>query len=213
MNKEQSNHFKMFVATQSLLDNNSPVWQGIPRAVNYKNEMDELISRISEKAQQSNLNVTVTHQKEDLKEIIASKVSALSSVLQVIALEKQNKDLANFVKLSKSDVIRMRETDIDSSTRKICDAAKKELPTLAEFGIPEQNITEILTSLEEYNALIGKPRTILSQKYATLGTIEELFAKTNELLKLKMDALMLIFRDTQPEFYNGYVSTRSIIGN
>ena len=49
--------------------------------------VDELISRISEKAQQSNLNVTVTQQKEELKANIANKTSALAGVLHVIALE------------------------------------------------------------------------------------------------------------------------------
>ena len=65
--------------------------------------------------------------------------------------------------------------------------------------------------MEEYKQLIGKPRSILNTKYVALDTIDQLFDEGNALLKDKMDNMMLIFRERNPEFYNGYKRARTIV--
>ena len=49
---------------------------------------------------------------------------------------------------------------------------------------------------------------------AKLGseTIDKLFDVTNNLLRNKMDNLMLMFHETQAGFYNGYQKARTIVG-
>jgi len=91
--------------------------------------------------------------------------------------------------------------------------ANENMAALAEFGVTPDVITELTTSMDDFNTLIGKPRTILSQKYAALGNIEELFDEGNQILKLNLDNTMLIYRETQTEFYQGYQNARNIIDN
>ncbi len=91
--------------------------------------------------------------------------------------------------------------------------ANENMEALAEFGVTPDVVTELTTSVDEYNALIGQPRTILSKKYAALNTIEELFDEGNQILKLNLDNSMLIYKETQTEFYQGYQNARNIIDN
>ncbi len=91
--------------------------------------------------------------------------------------------------------------------------ASENMEALAEFGVTPDVVTELTTSVDDFNALIGQPRTILSQKYAALNTIEELFDEGNQILKLNLDNSMLIYRESQTEFYQGYQSARNIIDN
>ena len=65
--------------------------------------------------------------------------------------------------------------------------------------------------MDEFNALIGKPRSIRNSKFVTLETIELLFEECNKLLKNKIDKVMLMFRDTKPEFYSSYERARTIV--
>ncbi len=91
--------------------------------------------------------------------------------------------------------------------------ANENMEALAEFGVTPDVITELTSSVDDFNALIGKTRTILSQKYAALNTIEELFDEGNQILKLNLDNSMLIYRKSQTEFYQRYQSARNIIDN
>ncbi|TLX70448.1 hypothetical protein E9993_22285 [Labilibacter sediminis] len=213
MNKNQSNIYRMFLSTQSYLDNNNGIWNGIPRLVTYKNDLDEVISRIHEKIQETKLDVGVTQKKDNLKDVIANKGSMLAGVIHVFALEQGNIDLANSVKLTRSDINRLKETDVYPTVKNVTSKASEHIEPLGEFGLTQELVTEVQTSIEDFNALIGKPRTILSQKYATLGSIEDLFTEGNQILKPKMDNMMTIFRDNEAEFYSGYLSARTIIGN
>ena len=213
MNKNQSNQFRMFLSTQSFLDTNASVWNGIPRLVNYKNMFDEIISRIHAKTETTKLDVGVTQKKDLLKENIASKTSMLSGILQIIATEANDMDLVKAIKMTKSDLLKLKESDVDSTVKNITTKATEHLEILTEFGVTQDVITELLTSVQDYNVLIGKPRTILSQRFAALSNIEELFDEGNTVLKLKMDNAMVIFRELQAEFYKGYQSARTIIDN
>ncbi len=213
MNKIQSNQFRMFLSTQSFLDTYAPAWNGIPRLVNFKNMLDEIIARIHSKSETTKLDVGVTQQKEQLKETIASKASMLSGILQVIATEQNNADMAIAVKMTKSDILKLRESDVGASVKNICSKANENIDTLADFGVTQDVVTELNTSVDDFNVLIGKPRTILSQKYAALNNIDDLFDEGNSVLKLKLDMSMLIFRESQAEFYNGYQNARTIINN
>lgn len=49
MNNSQDKDYRMFIASQTYLDNFTQTWNTIPRIVNYKNDFDELIMRITEK--------------------------------------------------------------------------------------------------------------------------------------------------------------------
>jgi len=213
MNKSQSNQFRMFLSTQSFLDTNAAVWNGIPRLVNYKNMYDEIISRIHSKSETTKLDVSVTQKKEQLKETIASKTSMLSGILQIIATEENDMDLVKAIKVTKSDLLKLKESDIDSTVKNITTKAAEKLEVLTEFGVTQDVITELLSSVQDYNVLIGKPRTILSQRFAALSNIEELFDEGNSILKLKLDNSMVLFRDLQSEFYTGYQNARTIIDN
>lgn len=148
-----------------------------------------------------------------MKQAIAAKASMLSGILQIIAAEQNNSDLASAVKMTKSDLILLKEADLGAAVKNLLAKANENTATLAEFGVSPDVITELTTSVDDYNALIGKPRTILSQKYAALNTIEELFDEGNRILKLNLDNAMLIYRESQSEFYQGYQNARNIIDN
>ncbi len=213
MNKIQSNQFRMYLSTQAFLDSNASIWSGIPRVVNFKNFFDEIISRIHAKTETTKLGVGVTQKKDQLKDVIANKTSMLSGILQIIAAEQNDMDLVKAIKVCKSDILRLKESDVDATVNNMTTKATENIKLLADFGVTQDIITELNASVEDFNVLIGKPRTILSQKYAALNNIEELFVVGNEVLKLKMDNAMVIFRDLQSEFYTGYQSARTIIDN
>ena len=212
MNKEQSNDFRMFINTQDNLDNNSAKWNVIPIILDVKNDLDEIISRIREKSATKDIGVeSVTQRKGQLLKSVALKVSGLSGILQAFAFQNNDMDLLNNIKVNKSDILNMAETEVPAKSKLVISEARERLEQLKRYGITEEMLVEIETSLEELESLIGKPRSIRNSKFANLKDIDELFREGKSLLNNQLDKLMLQFRITDPAFYDSYQTARTIV--
>lgn len=211
MNKVHSNQFRMFLSTQDFLNDHTGVWSAIPRVITYKNQFDELLARINDKAEEAGSVRGVGNRKDQLKKALAIKVSGLAGVLKAYSIEQGDQDLATAVSTSKTAILKMREHEIAPFAKKITSIAEEQLANLADFGITIESNTEILSTLEDFNSLIGKPRIILNQRYAALGSLDELISETSSLLRDKMDNVLLMFRESNPEFYDGYQRARTIV--
>ena len=213
MNKVQTNQFRMFLNTQDMLDANTTIWNGTPIIVSTKNQYDELIQRVVEKNEKTNPNSKgVTRNKDQALLNLTEKVVSLSGILQAYAAFNNDIVLAGKVKFVKSDLIRARETDIEGLINPFIDIAREKIGDLADFSVTEEGIVELETSLDDFKVLIGQPRTIRNQAFAAMTAVDELFDETNDLLKAKLDKLMIRFEFTNPEFYDGYKRARTIVG-
>ena len=211
MTAEQKNNYNMFLTTQHLLDNKTDTWSYIPRVVTYKNNLDELIARIEDKLETTGADKKVTERKDQLKKLLAIKLSAVSGALQAHGHETNDLDLVNKVSASKSDVERLRDSDVATFANNLLGDARNYPEQMPEFGITQAYIYEVQTSVDEFKSLVGEPRNILSQQYASLGTIDALIKECRDMLKNKLDNAMLFFSHTQPEFYEGYLRARTVV--
>jgi len=92
--------------------------------------------RVQDKDRQAEmLDERVTKRKEQLKENIAIKLSALSGSLQAHADEQGDVDMLNTVKITKSDIMKLKETDMDGKVKKLVSVAQGLLNVLADFGV------------------------------------------------------------------------------
>lgn len=212
MNKTQTNWDRMYLSTQETLDANTTLWNAIPIVVTTKNNLDELIQRIADVNEKTNPNSkAVTASKEKTKTALADKIVVISGILQAFAAFNDNTVLLGKVKITQSDIYNSRETDIEKLVSPVIDEARKYLTDLADFGLTEAMITEAETTLDDFKALIGQPRTIRNQAYAAMTLMDELFDETNALLKNKMDKLMIRFKFTDTQFYSEYERARTIV--
>lgn len=211
MNKTQSNHYRMFLNTQEYLDEKTNVWNVIPRVVTYKNNFDELLARIAETSKLTTDSVGVTERKGQLKRAIAKKVAMLSGVMQAYAYDIDDMDLAPKTSLSETEVYRLKDTELQGTVSGFLKLVEQHIGKLADFGLTPETLTELSTTVDEFNTLIGKPRVIMNSKYVALSTLDELFDETNSLIKNKLDKMMLMFKYTSNGFYEGYERARVIV--
>jgi len=185
----------------------------IPIVVTVKNQFDELLQRIdavNERATNAD-SKGVTARKEKIQQSLAAKAMVLAGSMQAFAAFNNDTVLAGRVKLTRSDILQGRETDMETLVNLAVKAARENLSNLADFMVTEAMITEVETSLDDFKAMIGQPRTIRNQAFAAMTALEELFDTANDLLKNKSDKLMIRFKFTNPEFYDEYQRARTII--
>lgn len=202
----------MYLNTQSTLDSNTTLWNGIPVILSTKNNFDELIQRIADVNEKTVSNSkAVTADKAITLSNLIQKAVTLSGILQAYAAVTDNVKLAGKVALTKSDLTKIRETDVEATVTPVIEEARKELVNLADYGLTEDMIVETETSLDDFKALIGQPRTVRNQAFAAMTLMEELFDAANDLVKNQLDKLMIRFKYTNTEFYSEYERARTIV--
>lgn len=212
MNKIQTNQLRMHKNTQETLDLNSTLWNGIPIFVTTKNEHDELIQRIMHVNEKTNSNSkAVTEDKKKKLEALIEKVMVLAGTLYAFASYNNKARLMGKVNITKSDLINARETDVEKLVRPIISEARKYLPDLVDFMLTEEMVVETETTLDDFMVMIGQPRTIRNQAFAAMTLLDELFDEINDLVKNKLDKLMIRFEATNTEFYSEYKRARTIV--
>lgn len=103
----------------------------------------------------------------------------------------------------------MRDNDLIASTTALIAKVKPHIKALADFALTVERFTELEESLAEFNALLGKPRNILNEKYVKIQATEDLFTECNDLLRNRIDKIMVIFKDDNTEFFDGYKRART----
>ena len=212
MNIVQTKHQRMFLNTQTSLNNNTSLWNTIPILVSMKNDLDELIQRIEAQNEKTNPgSVEITANKEQVKNGLVQKAMSLSGTLQAYAAINNLPEITAKVKLTKTDISRARETDIEALVKPLIDIARKNMKQLVDFVVTEEIVSDLETSLDDFKVLIGQPRTIRNQAFAAMTLMDELFDATNDILKNKLDKLMIRFKLTNTEFYSEYERARTIV--
>jgi hypothetical protein len=202
----------MFDNSSDVLDDYTEAWSPIPIMAPVKNQLDELLQRIQETDNTSQLSSTqITRKKEKLLSSLTKKIIIISGILKAYyTLEGDEAATENF-HITKSDLVRAREADVEAKVTPLIKKVRENLEDLTNFGVTEAMINETETTLDDFTTLIGKPRTIRNKKFTKLKTLDELFDATNDLLRNTLDPLMLQFEHSHPEFYDEYTRARTIV--
>lgn len=212
MNKKFTNQFRMLLATQDALDANSPLWGSIPVLLSTKNNFDELLQRIAEVNEKTFSNSkAVTASKAATLNNLITKALPLSGSLEALGAFTGNIRLVGKVAITKSDIERARETDVEAIIAPVIKLARKYLADLGDFGITEDMVVELETTLDDFKVLIGQPRTVRNKAFAAMTLMNELFDAANDVVKNKLDKLMIRFKFTNTEFYSEYERARTIV--
>ena len=212
MNTNQNKHLRMYLNTQTALDNHTNKWNTLPVMVAKKNEYDELIQRIIGQNEKTNpASKGVTESKDMVRNGLTEKVVSLAGTMQAFAAVNEDPILAEKVGLSKSDLMRCRETDLEAMVVPVITEARNHLEALTDYLVTEDMIVEVETSLDNFKALIGQPRTIRNKAFVAKTVLTDLFTQTDELLTNQFDKLMLRYRLTDNDFYEEYTRARVIV--
>lgn len=170
---------------------------------------DSRIADLNEKTISNSKAVTIDKAKA-LQNLI-EKAITVSGILQAFAAITDNTKLAGKIAITKSDITKIRETDVEAVVAPIINEARKRLTDLADYGLVEDLVVELETSLDDFKTLIGQPRTVRNQAFAAMTLMDELFDAANDVVKNKLDKLMIRFKFTNTDFYSEYERARTIV--
>ena len=202
----------MQIQVKKYLDGQVNKWNSIPAINRYKNSLDENLEAIKQKQGKGKDSVSVTQTKNELKELASFKAAILAGGVAAYAADQEDNELASVADLTVSGLNKLPEPDFRAPIDALVSAAETHLKDLADQGISKEQLTELQTTLDDFDELIGNPRQIQISSALISREISELIKASMDLLNDQLDKSMLRYKLTDPTFYEGYERSRVIVG-
>ena len=212
MKGSQENKLSMYLAVQKVCADNDSVWTGLPAFVGSFSAFEAKIAGIESTGQiQTEDKTGIAKDKSVLSDELVKKAIAVSTSVHAFAIDQKNNELLESIDYSRSELAGGRDTELYSKCQIIHDKANAIVGDLGDYGTVAADLADLQSKIDEYGAIIPKPRTAINNKKAATSDLVSHFEEADILLNDKMDKLMEQFGDDDPEFYAIYFNARKII--
>lgn len=196
----------------SYLDTNANVWNRVPMACKFKNKLTEASRSIElSTTNQQNAQVYAGKTKAAQKKVTAEKADIVNDAVECFASVTGNAELEARMAKSASDLYRLPAEEFSLLAAEVVKEAENNKEVLTgEYGLPEEMINDLKAELDAFNELRGAPRMYSVASVQATSSLDDQFAGTLDILD-KLDKVMKMFKRSNTNFYNGYLSARTIV--
>lgn len=210
MRQSDNNFIAMCKAVQQVLTKHNPTWNSQVAfnklAATYNGLMDSL-SEATEGAELESTGATTDKANAELNAV--TMAVNLAKRASVYALENNNMELHNQLRVSKSTLLRRPDELTLAKLRNIIATLTTIVADLSDYGVSPADIDNLVMATDDFDKLIVRPRmVIVERKGFNQEAIPGLLAQLRTVL-YKLDSLMNIFTDR--EFNREYKDARIIV--
>ncbi|MGV3612240.1 MAG: hypothetical protein ACO1N0_14870 [Fluviicola sp.] len=212
MKKSTRNKLNMYGSVLSVLNDHQPSWQAVSAFVNaktaFETKLNQLRVRVTEQlgattgvALEKKLRIT------DLRKrvlIVQHALFLLGRASGDVLLQERNSQ-------TKTELERMALNELAARCAELKQDLDSYATQLAEYGITPQSIAELIPLLQGIDELNNSTRKAIIKRKGITQAIKDLEHELDELLRVELDRLILVFKQTDPAFYHAYESARIII--
>lgn len=214
MNRQQSNKFNMYLTVRDILDDHIRDWSTVPILNDLKVEFDQVVLSIGDLSDEAKSNYFALPGKRDkARKRLADKTLIVSGALESYAAMIEDEILSGIVAISRMDLARARDIELEALIMPIIEEARARRFELVNFGITESVIRDLEMALGNYLSQAGIRELNTVRRQEDFLNLESLFIKGDYLLGVKMDKLMIQFKNPNPDFYDEYVCARIVVDN
>ena len=212
MKDNLENKLSMYLAVQKVCADNNSVWSGLPAFATSFSAFESKIGDIeSVRLIQEQDTTGIAIDKSVLKDELADKAIEVSTAVHAYATEIGDNELLESINYSRSELLKGRDTELQSKCQIIHDKADAIVGSLGDYGIVAADLTELQGRIDDYSEIIPKPRTAISNKKTATEDLSLHFQEADGLLKDKLDKLIEQFKTSDAEFYTTYFNARLIV--
>ena len=212
MNDALENKLTMYKAVESLLDSNTAKIAAITAITPVLIDFKDRIIAITEKDTLANTAAAGTTDTKTADEAaLISDAVTIASALFALGSATNDDRLKALSKVTKSSLKDLRDTQLATDVTNIKNLADSYAAPLAAYGITAPMIAGLETKVANFNISLGARETGGSVRTSAFAQLDVMFKETDTLLKDQMDKIMVIFKNSDPQFYGEYVNSREII--
>ena len=212
MDKIGKNKLAMYKSLKTIIAQNEASWTALPAFANAYQTFVERLEALEQRVYQQNLAlVGVSAVKDAKKAIVVDKAYAMSSAITAYAVANNDLEVMSQMKISKHELQSLGKEMVLVLVNRIISRASSLVAALADFGITQASVDELITLRNELDAQMNAPRNaIIDRKGQTLG-IKTLTREIDAIVKLQLDKLLFILKEDHPQFFIDYKNARIIV--
>lgn len=212
MTDKQENKRSMYIAVQNVCNENQIIWSSLPAFTNAMNEFETILAQIEAQSQiQEGRTTGITQNKQKEEDEMIQITVQIAAAVYAYASKIGDNELTDKVNYSPSTLRQSRDTVLKDICQRIHDEANNVIIELADYGKSPEDLIQQQNEIDDFAAIIAKPRTAIGTRATATTRLVELFSQADDLLKNQMDKLMVTYQNAQAVFYNQYQSARTIV--
>lgn len=212
MKRSTANKLNMYESVHAVLTDHQSSWQNVPAFVSAVNTFETKLNLLRTRAaEQVSATTGVSQEKkmrtEDLRErmlIAQNALFLLGRAIGDVPLRERNH-------ASKTDLFKMTLNEFAVRCSELKGDLDSHASQLAEYGINQQAIDELTPLLLGIDELNNSVRKAIIKRKGITKSIEDLEQEINELLRVELDRLILVFKESEPALVHSYNSARITI--
>jgi|GEM_PF-1132163 hypothetical protein len=211
MTNDQTNQFNMQERVEQFFTTKHETIKDIPPIVSAHSELQSNTVEIRSLIQLIESTKSLTSAKNNLEERIINGILKLAGAFAAHAVATSDEKLALLGAVSPTTIKGLRNTQLIDSAQKYGDTATPIVTALVPWGITQSDVDSLFTDKQAFQKSIGEIGNQQGSNSATNDQIRSKLSDNQELLKNKVDKLMLPFKTNNPSFYSEYQSARQIL--
>lgn len=211
MKSSFENRLSMYKVVIAVMDNQQALWTGF---VPLSDLVTELKNRYGLIVASSILHDQstggITEDKGELREILVDHALDVALKLKVFGKITNLPQLSSEFDVSRSELLRLRDTDLVTASINIHGTAVAYLANLGAYNVTTLQLSGLQLDIDRFEAAIPLPLLKINEKMNAGEELEGHFERCAEVLDL-MDGLMIHYKQVQLSFYQAYKSARKIV--
>lgn len=155
-------------------------------------------------------SVGYTEAKNISRSVTESMFEPIHNMVVAYATVTKDVVLLNRVKLDKTQLGRIYDSELTSTLKSITAICQSLLTKLTPYGLTEAMLLAFDVQCKDFDAkLMGRP-VLVAEQNAMKQRVDEAYAEANDLVCKNIDSLMELLKPSKPELYAEYQRLRRI---
>ena len=212
MNTTEQNKMTAYRALKGVCDSYKSTWRTLKAFSDQYAKFVEHFGNLETYSRNQGQRRTGVAQdkKQAREEMVDATIDAAASVIAWASTNK-NHELTAKVNFSRSTLLTVRDVECLAHCKTVHDAAEENLEALADYGVTEADLEALQGKIDGFDAVITKPREVISKKSTITAQVREEIDLIDEILNDRLDKLVVKFRVSNPEFVRDYQNARIIV--
>jgi hypothetical protein len=210
MNKRQKNKLQMLDAVQAYLSTHRSVFAEFPAIDERLAELKKAHEKISAK-EDFQLTAAVASTAEKSQTRINAEItgSSLAGILYDFGKKTGNTEFISKYDVNISYLMSIRDVNLVIFLNALISDTEANKEELTDYEINTETIAGFIQKFNAYFNAVSSKERVAAEKRAAVQSIAGSFSDADEILR-SLDKLVEKYRNTDPEFFNGYKSARTI---
>ncbi|MEM7013469.1 MAG: hypothetical protein AAF585_18510 [Verrucomicrobiota bacterium] len=213
MQDHEEDKLSMYFAVIAACNKHNAAWSALTAFADGFAEFQLEVNAISKAAETQQAGITgAAKDKSASRQTMAEAAFPIGTAVQAWALFNEDETLAAKVYHPISDYLQnSRDSEAEQMARGVHTEATANLAQLADYGVTQQLLDELLSAINAYHNALAAPRGAITDRKAATAAIKSGITNADKILKNRMDKLVPILQITQPAFATDYKNARIIV--